>query len=128
MFDQRKYVNEYQKNYYKTIKFRVRKDDKIILNKIENTKNINKYIYELIKKDIYENVKYNFINDDIKIDFELSKTMKDLINKVEEADLLDDYGLYINLADAIDTQAKLESSHHIITNSQWNKLNRRYPL
>lgn len=54
--------------------------------------------------------------------------MKDLINKVEEADLLDDYGLYINLADAIDTQAKLESSHHILTNSQWNKLNRRYPL
>lgn len=128
MFNQKKYVNEYQKNYYKTIKFRVRKDDKIILNKIENTKNINKYIYELIKKDIYENVKYNFINDDIKIDFELSKTMKDLINKVEEADLLDDYGLYINLADAIDTQAKLESSHHILTNSQWNKLNRRYPL
>lgn len=53
--------------------------------------------------------KYNFINDDIVIVFELSYTMQDLIDKAEKADILEDYGLYMNLADAIDSQAKKRS-------------------
>lgn len=51
-------------------------------------------------------LKYNYINNDVKIDFELSHTMKDLVDKAEKADILEDYGLYMNLADAIDFQAK----------------------
>lgn len=71
---------------------------------------------------MFEQKKYNYINDDIKIEFELSITMKDLINKAEEADLLEDYGLYMNIGDAIDTQGKKETKNHIITESEWNKL------
>ena len=92
MFNQQNYVNKYIKENYKTIKLRIRNDDKAIIKKINEIENINRYILNLIKKDILENRKYNFINDDVKIDFELSKTMKDLVDKCEEADLINDYG------------------------------------
>ena len=90
--------------------------------------NINKYILGLIQKDILENRIYNYIDNQIEIDFELSKTMKDLVDKAEEADLLNDYGLYMNLADAIDSQGKKEASQHIITETEWKRLVRRYCL
>lgn len=106
MFDQQKYINSYIKDNYRTIKLRIRNDNKILINKINNVDNINKYILELIKRDILENRIYNFIDNDIEIDFELSVTMEDLVNKAEEADLLDDYGLYMNIAYAIDSQDK----------------------
>ena len=128
MFNQQQYINSYIKNNYKTIKLRIRNDDKLVINKINNVENINKYLLDLIKKDIYDNRKYNYINNEIKIDFELSNTMKDLINKTEMADILCDYGLYMNLADAIDSQAKKEVSRHLITETEWRKLVRRYEL
>lgn len=128
MFNQQKYVNKYIKENYKTIKLRIRNDDKAIIKKISEVENINRYILNLIKKDILENRKYNFINDDVKIDFELSKTMKDLVDKCEEADLINDYGLYMNVADAIDSQGKKEATHHIITETEWKKLVRRYEI
>ena len=128
MFNQQKYVNKYVKENYKTIKLRIRNDDKAIIKKISEVENINRYILNLIKKDILENRKYNFINDDVKIDFELSKTMKDLVDKCEEADLINDYGLYMNVADAIDSQGKKEATHHIITETEWKKLVMRYEI
>lgn len=128
MFDQQKYINSYLKDNYKSIKVRVRNDDLVLINKLNNCENINKYILELIKKDIYENRKYNYINNDVKIDFELSTTMLDLINKAEDADLLGDYGLYMNIVDAIDSQGKKESNYHIITETEWRTLLRRYTL
>lgn len=128
MFDQQKYINSFIKDNYRTIKLRIRNDDKLLINKINNVENINKYILNLIKKDIMENRVYNYINNEIEIDFELSITMEDLINKAEEADILDDYGLYMNLADAIDSQGKKEASQHIITETEWSKLTRRYCL
>lgn len=128
MFDQQKYINSFIKDNYRTIKLRIRNDDKLLINKINNVENINKYILNLIKKDILENRVYNYINNEIEIDFELSITMEDLINKAEEADILDDYGLYMNLADAIDSQGKKEASQHIITETQWRILTRRYCL
>lgn len=128
MFNQQNYVNKYIKENYKTIKLRIRNDDKVIIKKINEVENINRYILNLIKKDILENRKYNFINDDVKIDFELSKTMKDLVDKCEEADLINDYGLYMNVADAIDSQGKKEATHHIITETEWKKLVRRYEI
>lgn len=128
MFNQQKYVNKYIKENYKTIKLRIRNDDKAIIKKISEVENINRYILNLIKKDILENRKYNFINDDVKIDFELSKTMQDLVDKCEEADLINDYGLYMNVADAIDSQGKKEATHHIITETEWKKLVRRYEI
>lgn len=73
-------------------------------------------------------LKYNYINNDVKIDFELSHTMQDLVDKSEKADILEDYGLYMNLADAIDSQTKKEVSRHLITELEWNKLVSRYTL
>ena len=128
MFNQQEYINNYIKNNYKTIKLRIRKDDKSLINKLSNVENINKYILSLIEKDIIDNRIYHYIDNKINIDFELSKTMKNLIDKAEEADLLEDYGLYMNLADAIDSQGKKEVNNHIITETEWRKLVRRYTL
>lgn len=128
MFNQQKYINSFIKDNYRTIKLRIRNDDKLLINKINNVENINKYILNLIKKDILENRVYNYIDNEIEIDFELSITMEDLINQAEEADMLDDYGLYMNLADAIDSQGKKEASQHIITETEWRILTRRYCL
>ena len=40
-------------------------------------------------KDILDNRTFHFINNDVMIDFELSPTLNDLINKAENADLYD---------------------------------------
>ena len=128
MFNQQEYINDFIKNTYKTVKLRIRNDDKILINKIISVDNINQYLIGLITKDIYDNRKYNYINNEIKIDFELSHTMQDLVEQAEKADLLEDYGLYMNLADAIDSQAKKEVNRHLITETEWRKLVRRYEL
>ena len=128
MFNQQEYINSFIKNTYKTVKLRIRNDDKILINKINSVDNINQYLIGLITKDIYDNRKYNYINNDIKIDFELSHAMQDLVDKAEKADILEDYGLYMNLADAIDSQAKKEVNRHLITEAEWRKLVRRYEL
>ena len=104
------------------------KDDKLIANKINEVDNINKYIVSLIVEDIYRNRKYNFINNEITIDFAVSRKMQYLIDEAEKADILNNYGLYMNIADAIDVQAKKETTHHIIRESEWKKLTRRYCL
>ncbi len=126
MFHKQAYINSYLKDKYKIIKIRVRNDDAVLINKISQVDNVNKYILDLIKKDIYENRKYNFINNEVQIDFELTPTMSDLVNKAEDADILNDYGLYMNLADAIDSQGKKETTHHIISETEWRTLTRRY--
>lgn len=73
MFNKKDYINEYVRNNYKTIKLRIRKNNKLVLNKIESLSNINKYLTDLIMKDIREHHVYNFINNETNIDFELSK-------------------------------------------------------
>ena len=128
MFDQQKYINSYMKENYKNLKIRIRKDDKLLMKKLSDVKNVNQYISSLIIKDIYQNAKFNFINDDIKIDFELSPKMKNLIKGAEKADLLNQYGTYMNYAYAIDAQGKKETTHHQLRESQWNKLIDRYCL
>ena len=128
MFDKQEYINGFIKKTYKTIKLRIRVDDKLLLNKISSVDNINQYLIDLITKDIYNNRVYNYINNDVEIDFDLSNTMKDLVDKAEKADILDDYGLYMNLVDAIDSQAKKEVSRHMITETEWRKLVRRYEI
>lgn len=128
MFNQQEYINTFIKDNYRTIKLRIRKDDTLLINKINSVSNINRYIIDLIKKDVFENREYNYINNDIEIDFELSNTLKDLIDQAEEADIIGDYGLYMNIADAIDVQAKKETANHLITESQWRQLARRYSL
>ena len=125
MFNQQEYINEYIKSNYKSIKLRVRRDNKVLMKRLSDVDNINQYISELIMKDVYANRKYNYINDEIKIDFELSKTMQDLVDEAKKADILNDYGLYMNIADAIDSQGKKEATHHVLRESEWKKLTRR---
>lgn len=128
MFNQQEYINEFIKDNYRTLKIRIRKDDKLLMNKILTTDNINKYITSLILEDIYRNRSYHYINNDIEIDFELSKTMKALVDEAEKADILEDYGLYMNIADAIDSQGKKETTNHQLRETEWKKLTRRYCL
>ena len=128
MFNQQKYINSFIKDNYKELKIRIRKDDKLLLNKLNEVDNVTKYISSLIIEDIYRNREYHFINNDIMIDFPLSKTMQDLIDEAEKADILNDYGLYMNIADAIDSQGKKEATHHLLRESEWKKLTRRYCL
>lgn len=126
MFDQQKYINDFIKENYKELKIRIRKDDKLILNKLSEVDNVTKYISSLIIEDIYRNREYHFINNDVEIDFSLSKTMQALVDEAEKADILNDYGLYMNIADAIDSQGKNETTHHVLRESEWKKLTRRY--
>ncbi len=126
MFNQQEYINDFIKENYKTLKIRIRKDNKLLMNKISSVDNVNKYISSLILEDIYRNRSYNYINNDIEIDFELSKTMKSLVDEAEKADILDDYGLYMNIAAAIDSQGKKETTHHQLRESEWKKLTKRY--
>ena len=128
MFNQQKYINSFIKDNYKELKIRIRKDDKLLLNKLNEVDNVTKYISSLIVEDIYRHHEYRFINNDVEIDFPLSKTMQDLVDEAEKADILNDYGLYMNIADAIDSQGKKETTHHLLRESEWKKLTRRYCL
>ncbi len=128
MFDQQKYINSFIKDNYKNLKIRIRKDDKLLMNRISKVDNVNKYICSLIVDDIYRHRHYHYINNDVEIDFALSKTMQDLVDEAEKADILEDYGLYMNIADAIDSQGKKETTHHQLRESEWKKLTRRYCL
>ena len=111
-----------------TIEIRVGKDDAEVIKKLEGVNDINDYILSLIRMDIKAPRSYHSIDDSVKIDFPVSHTMQDLIDKAERADLNDDYPVYMNWADAIDSQGKLEATRHQITDGQWMMLQRRYLL
>ena len=53
MFDQQNYINNYIKNSYEYIKVRLRKDNALLINKIESVDNVNEYVIDLILKNIY---------------------------------------------------------------------------
>ena len=53
MFDQQNYINNYIKNSYESIKERLRKDNALLINKIESVDNVNQYVIDLILKNIY---------------------------------------------------------------------------
>ena len=55
-FNQKEYVDNYNKATYKMFPFRVRKDDVSILDKLSSVPNLNKYIYSLIDNDVNPSV------------------------------------------------------------------------
>ena len=55
-FNQKKYIDNYNKKTYKLFPFRVRKDDISIIEKLTSVPNLNKYIYSLIDNDINPSV------------------------------------------------------------------------
>ena len=126
MFNQQEYVNRFIKDHYRTFKVRVDKTDRVVLERLAKEENVNQYLLALIRADIQSRRTYPFIDPSVIIDFPLSKTMQELVQEAEKADTLEDYGLYMNLSDAIDSQAKKETAHHLMSESQWKKLTRRY--
>lgn len=55
-FNQKDYIDGYNKNTYKMFPFRVRKDNTKTINKLNSVPSINGYINSLIEKDINSNV------------------------------------------------------------------------
>ena len=118
--------NRYIKDNYRTFKFRVRKENQHLIDWLCDVENKIQYIIGLIEEDIKRKVKYNYLDDSVKIDFELPLNIKNLVDDAEKADLEDDYGLYINLASAIDTNAKNATAKRLLSDYQWETLVRRF--
>ena len=55
-FNQKEYIESYNKANYKMIPIRIRKDDVDVINKLDSVSSVNHYIYSLIKNDIKPNV------------------------------------------------------------------------
>ncbi len=126
MFNQQEYINDFIKKNYRTIKLRIRKDDTLLLEKINSVNNINQYLISLITKDIFDNKQYNFINGEINIDFDLSKKMLELVNVCEKSDLLNDYNLYKKAFRSLELQAKKELDDNLIEEADFDNLIKRY--
>lgn len=70
--------------------------------------------------------KYQWIDESIKIDFELPLVMINLILDLEKFDIEDKECAYINYFDLLDTDAKNAYQEGIITREQWNLLLQKY--
>ena len=78
MFDQQKYINSYIKDNYRTIKVRIRNDDKLLINKINSVDNINEYCIDKIQQinktlPSYQRISKIMVRDS---DFERTPNMK----------------------------------------------------
>ena len=70
--------------------------------------------------------KYRWINDDVKIDFPVSKLLQNTMEDAEAADLENNYE-YFGLASAIDVVCKGLFARGKLTEEQWNTVCNRYP-
>jgi len=52
MFDQKKYIKEYNKKKYKMYQFRVKKDEIEVVKRLSSQNNKSRYIVDLIEKDL----------------------------------------------------------------------------
>lgn len=73
-----------------------------------------------------EEKQYHEIDDSIKIDFPVPSDLQELFEQAEEADLSNDFGNYIMIADTIDTVAKNVCAAGGISSMQWDIICRRY--
>lgn len=72
---------------------------------------------------------YNYINDDVKLDFEIPKSLVYLIEMCEKYDQEDNYGAYNSFADFLTEVASKELYvKGVITKEQWDTIDRRYVL
>ncbi len=69
--------------------------------------------------------KYNWVRDDIVIDFKVPKIIENLMLDLEELDKNEDYG-YCNYFEGLDNLAKESYVQGLITKEQWNILIKRY--
>ncbi len=71
---------------------------------------------------------FQWVNDNYKIDFPVPLIVTNTMIEAEEADLNNEYGEYIGIADALDTLAKTCYTGKEITKEQWNIITKRYPV
>lgn len=69
--------------------------------------------------------KYNWINDDVKIDFPLPKILQDKVTELEELDKEMDYR-YFDVCEYLDDDAKGYYVAGRISKKQWDMLVTRY--
>lgn len=69
--------------------------------------------------------KYNWINDEVKIDFPLPQILQDKVIELEQLDSEMDY-FYFDVCEYLDDDAKLFYVDGVITKEQWDKLITRY--
>ena len=55
-FNQKQYINEFNKETYQMFPLRIRRDNSIVIQKLKNTRNKNRYIVTLIEKDVCPDV------------------------------------------------------------------------
>ena len=71
--------------------------------------------------------KYNWINDEVKIDFEVEdEVLRNTINDCERFDLAHDFQ-YFGMAEAIDNLCKMFYAGGHMNQEEWDKLVGRYP-
>ena len=68
---------------------------------------------------------FGYIHEEYPIDFELPKTIKSLVDDLEEFDKTEDYRYY-TVEESLDIQCKLCYGEGEITKKQWETLVRRY--
>ena len=68
------YISKYNKNTYKQYIFRVRKDDKEIINKLDKIDNKNSYFYNLINSNIQ-------LKNDVLTLKQIKQIIKPILNK-----------------------------------------------
>lgn len=68
---------------------------------------------------------HRWINDEVEIDFEIPKSLFNVIDELERCDREEDYG-YWDWADALDVGAKEYVRQGKLTEKQWATLCRKY--
>lgn len=66
-FNQKEYIKNYQKNNYKMYQFRVKKDNKELINKLDNMTNRNNYIVNMLNNDLFRSRSIYTLNEIKKI-------------------------------------------------------------
>lgn len=74
VFNQSKYIDNYNKQTYKMYQFRVKKEDEALIEYLSSIKNKNSYFVNLINRDIHHNILT------IK---EIKKIIKPILNKYD---------------------------------------------
>lgn len=72
-----------------------------------------------------ENKKFHWIDNRVKIDFPVPRSIQILMDECERLDLAEDYA-YFNYCDTLDCDAKELYAIGIFTKKQWDIINMRY--
>ena len=71
--------------------------------------------------------KFRLVNDEIKIDFPVSKAMKNTMEEAEQYDLENNISEYNAVQDMIELMGKEGYVTGMYTKEQWDRLCKRYP-